>query len=205
VPAPRSVPAVADSAAGAVADTSGHAGAGGGLSSPEAAGRAAAPQDTAGHGMRLARSRAAARAAQAPTPTFRQPRWVMLRSLVVPGWGQLHNGAWLKALAIAGLEGSLGARVIADERALARLSDDIDAARAAGDTERANALVDGYNARLGESVRRQWLLAGVVVYALLDAYVDAHLKSFDLELETDRARPGARGGPGGRLSVRWDF
>src|SRR5262245_56939566 len=40
-------------------------------------------------------------------PTFQQPRWVMMRSLVVPGWGQFYNKAWLKGIAIAGGEAAL--------------------------------------------------------------------------------------------------
>src|SRR5262245_4436867 len=34
--------------------------------------------------------------AAARTPWYDQPRWVMARSLVVPGWGQVHNHAWWK-------------------------------------------------------------------------------------------------------------
>src|SRR5262245_36265539 len=48
----------------------------------------------------------------------RQPRFVMARSLILPGWGQVYNHAWFKAVAVAGGEGWLGARVIGDQRKL---------------------------------------------------------------------------------------
>jgi hypothetical protein len=55
-------------------------------------------------------------------------------------------------------------------------------------------------------VARQWLLAGVIVYALLDAYVDAHFRGFDIEFETDPALPeDAPAAMGARAGLRWSF
>ncbi len=142
---------------------------------------------------------------ETPQGIFEQPRWVMLRSLVVPGWGQLHNGSWLKALAMATGEGLIGRRVLDDQRVLRRLDREVAASRAAGDIERENELIASYNARLDQSVRRQWLLAGVLTYSLLDAYVDAHFRDFRLEFENDPALPGGVRRGGARVSIRWRF
>ncbi len=150
-----------------------------------------------------ARMAAATRATPPPTPTgFDQPRWVMLRSLVVPGWGQLHNGSWTKALGVAAGEAWLGIAVINDQRDLDRL------ARAADretDAERHNDLIAQYNQRLNDSTRNAWLLGGVVVYSLLDAYIDAHFSSFDIEFQNDPAMPAETGTPGQRVNLRWHF
>ena len=138
--------------------------------------------------------------------TFDKPRWVMMRSLLIPGWGQLHNHAFLKAGAFAGVEGWLGARLIRDSGSLDRLRRDVDAARSAGDDAGAAAAVEAYNRRLDRIVSGQWMLAGVVTYALLDAYVDAHFRHFKVEFEHDPALPeGFSSGTGARLLLRWGF
>jgi len=176
-----------------------------------------------------------------------QPRWVMLRSLLVPGWGQAHNHAWIKAaIAFAG-DGALRVRFLRDERRLGdlnaeadgRLRDlqaaegqvtlaeaELEAAQASGDSvriaaaeaalvtanlaragasEQYNTAVIAYNALLDTSVRRRWILGGVILLAMIDAYVDAHFKNFDIDMRLDPALPGGAGSPGARLGLRWRF
>jgi hypothetical protein len=166
------------------------------------------------------------------------PRWVMLRSLIFPGWGQLENRAWLKALILGGADGYLRVRAIDDERRIRRLLSDVDQAKAGYDQanqafqdslaahpgdptapgviEAGNALgaanlrytdvANSYNSLLNGQVSRLWLLGGVVVYAMVDAYVDAHFRNFKIEFEQDPALPGGRPGSGRtRLYLRWAF
>ena len=182
-----------------------------------------------------------------PTPTFDQPRWVMLRSLAVPGWGQFHNHAWIKGTLIAVADGSLRWKVLRDERRLSQLNRDAtarlaDLSAAAADTAAAGAqyraaIASGdsvqiaaaqaalvaANARLGEAsntyngvasiynsllsatTNRKWLLGGVILYALLDAYVDAHFRTFDIDFQVDPALPGGGKTPDMRLKLTWDF
>jgi len=171
----------------------------------------------------------------------------MLRSLLIPGWGQAHNHAWIKAALLAVGDGSLRVRMVRDERRLSRLNRDADArlgdltaaavdtaaagaeyraALASGDQQRIdaaqaallsanlrlggasdayNSVVNTYNALLQSSINRRWLVGGVVLYALLDAYVDAHLRNFDIDFQIDPALPGGSQSPGGRLQLRWSF
>jgi hypothetical protein len=182
---------------------------------------------------------------------YDQPKWVMLRSLALPGWGQAHNRSWLKALAIGTVDAVLRVRVIRDQRNLNQLDKDTNASLAAlgaaaedttaagivyrtyrdrvtpppdADTlqalqtaygatyfrigaaaENYNDIVGIYNALLDESVSRMWLLGGVLAYSLIDAYVDAHFRNFDVDFEIDPALPGKGGGPGGRIRLRWSF
>jgi uncharacterized protein DUF5683 len=156
--------------------------------------------------------------ARAPLSGFDAPRWVMARSLLVPGWGQLHNGSWVKALGVASGEGVLIARMVNDNQALDDLNRSIEEARAAGDQVAEVAAVDAYNSRLNDLVRRQWLFAAVLTYSLLDAYIDAHFRNFDIEFGRDPALPGGVPPPPGkgkekgkaasgeyRLALRWSF
>ena len=81
--------------------------------------------------------------------------------------------------------------------ARARASDDIDLEEAA---------VAAYNERLDASFARQYLLGAVVVYALVDAYVDAHFRHFKVEFETDPALPeGMPEEVGVRVGWEWNF
>lgn len=155
----------------------------------------AAPADTAPG--RRARAR--------PRRPFDEPRWVMLRSLVVPGWGQLHNGSWLKAAAVLGLEVHLGRLVVRDLSALDRIEARVIAARASGDGAAESAAVAEYNARLDTLTRRQWWLGATVAYALLDAYIDAHFRNFEADFEYDPALEGGQPAARMRLQYRWRF
>ena len=121
---------------------------------------------------------------------FDEPRWVMARSLVIPGWGQLHNGSWIKAAGVATVEGLLISRMVNDKQALDDLSGQVDVARAAGDAAAESLAVEGYNSHLNDLTRRQWLFAATLIYALLDAYIDAHFRDFDIEFRQDPALPG---------------
>jgi len=154
--------------------------------------------------------------ARRPLSGFDAPRWVMARSLVVPGWGQLHNGSWIKAIGIATGEVLLVTRMVNDNQALDDLNQDIAAARAANDQAAEAVAVEAYNSRLDVLTRRQWLFGAVLIYSLLDAYIDAHFRDFDIEFKHDPALPG--GVPpsgkkqtglmtlgGTRLALRWSF
>jgi uncharacterized protein DUF5683 len=151
-----------------------------------------APADTAPR-RRLPRSR------------WDQPRWVMLRSLALPGWGQIHNRAWIKAVGVAGSEIAMGAAIWNDERHLDRLSAEVRVAQADQDQPRFNAAVLAYNDVLDASIRRRWLLGGLIAFALLDAYVDAHFVDFEVEFERDPALPEGTPIPAAKVSVGWRF
>jgi hypothetical protein len=139
-------------------------------------------------------------------PLFEQPRMVMLRSLVLPGWGQLHNHAWFKAAGFAGVETWMGSNLIRDRNDLDRINQQVADARARNDNAGEAAAISEYNARLDRYLGRQWLLAGVLTYALLDAYVDAHFRNFEIEFRKDPALPeGFDGTSKVRLSIGRHF
>lgn len=98
-----------------------------------------------------------------------------MRSLVVPGWGQAYNQQPLKAVIYAGLEqgliyGIYRNHTLFRQSQLAGLNDD------AG-------FYKNERNRLG------WYLAGTLILSVMDAFVDAHLFSFDVSDDlSDRAR-----------------
>lgn len=134
---------------------------------------------------------------------FDAPRWVMMRSLLLPGWGQLHNGSWLKALLLGGGEIALIVGIVQDNDSLDGLQAAAERARVEADEATYVAAVQAYNDRLDRMTSREWLLGGVMIYALADAFVDAHFRDFELEFEVDPALP--RGTGGARLAVGWAF
>ena len=168
---------------------------------------AQATPDTAGSG--------AAGSGQRANRLSEQPRVVMLRSLLVPGWGQLYNHAWFKAAAVGGTEGWLIYSIRHDRGNLDALRVEVDAALAANDETAYIEATNRYNSKLDDYVRGQWLLGALLTYALLDAYVDAHFRRFELEFRSDPALPrevapenargASGGGPRSRLSLRWHF
>ncbi|MCE9628212.1 MAG: hypothetical protein K8R56_09895 [Candidatus Eisenbacteria bacterium] len=143
-------------------------------------------------------------------PWHEQPRFVMARSLLVPGWGQLHNGAWFKAIGVAAGEGYIISQIVRDSRDLDALVARIQPLPAGAERDR---LLIEYNDRFNQRLGRQWILGAVVAYAIIDAYVDANFRGFDVEFQNDPALPGGPGslpqgsgnGTGVRLLLRRHF
>ena len=140
-----------------------------------------------------------------------QPRYVMLRSLILPGWGQAYNRAWFKAGAVAAGEVALGVTIYNDTRKLDDLQKQLDQLQT-GSPDYVT-VANEYNDQLDQRIAHTWFLAAVMTYALVDAYVDAHFRNFDMEFRHDPALPngpppaGHGGGGGGttQLGLRWHF
>ncbi len=95
----------------------------------------------------------------------RSPSGAALRSLLIPGWGQYYNGQKIKAgLALAGEVGLLSTALYWNSRAAA--------AQQRGDQANQLLYEDWRNGSY-------WGLAALIVYSMLDAYVDAQLSDFD--------------------------
>jgi hypothetical protein len=111
---------------------------------------------------------------------FNRPFWVMMRSAVVPGWGQLHNGSWLKALVFGGAQCAFIYGFYNEDR-LAE-----DAAELAlhypelGPEYRE--ISSDHRAKKKDYI---WWGAFATILSLGDAYVDAHLNRFDVEFRPE--------------------
>jgi hypothetical protein len=107
----------------------------------------------------------------------KNPTGALFRSVFVPGWGQLYNEKYIKAVVIAGIEVYLINEVythwhkadlheehfthafdrpVYQAAEFARYEDELD--------KRGNAT---------------WFLAATIFFSMFDAYVDAHLYDFD--------------------------
>ena len=121
------------------------------------------------------------------------PFWVMMRSAVIPGWGQVYNGKLPKAALVVGGEGLL------IYKAIEEYNKENDAA-AIGDAV-------GANRHMNLKVNYLWWAAVVHLLQMADAYVDAQLSHFEADFEPDEAAlPGEPSrGLAARLAFRAHF
>ncbi len=97
------------------------------------------------------------------TKVQKSPTGALLRSLVLPGWGQWYNDQKIKAGIVVAAQATLiGFRFYFHNQA---------SQFEKGSPE--------YNFYLDRRNFMYWLMAGVVVLSMLDAYIDAHLYNFD--------------------------
>ncbi len=136
-------------------------------------------------------------------PSYR----VVLRSLVYPGWGQLYNSKHLKALLIFASETALLGMIYNESREASRA---YDAHLVEPDRTVAAGLYEEYEMHFDRRESLIWWTAGVVLFSLADAYVDANLITFEEEFDDShkdsRISLTARGCPrGGFLSLQYVF
>ncbi|MBN1504485.1 MAG: hypothetical protein JW952_05440 [Candidatus Eisenbacteria bacterium] len=122
------------------------------------------------------------------------PYRVVLRSLLYPGWGQLYNGRSLKALAVFVGEGALLGMMYSEGRAASRA---YDAHLSAPDDATAAELYADYEHHFERQESLIWWAAGLVLLSLADAYVDAHLLTFEEEFGQPAAKVSVSFEPGG--------
>ena len=120
------------------------------------------------------------------------PFKVMLRSAVLPGWGQVYNGKLAKAAIVVGGEGWL------IYKAVGEWQKENDAAQA-GDAV-------GADRHMNLKVNYIWWAAVVHLLQMADAYVDAQLSHFEADFEPDEASlPGEPPDAQVRLKFRTTF
>ncbi len=102
---------------------------------------------------------------------FAAPFWVMMRSVAVPGWGQAHNGHWLKAAVLGGAEAAFVYGAVEENRLSSIAARNGDEA--------------GADAHRGRKKDYIWWGAFTLLLSAGDAYVDAHLSGFDAEFREE--------------------
>ncbi len=146
----------------------------------------------------------------------------MMRSTVLPGWGQLTNHERLKAVVVFSAEAALAYGALhawrqeldATDRANAAAAR-ADAAGKAGDTAAQDMWGEAYTRYVADSdshynTKINFIWWGLAAHALnmLDAYVAANLVTFDADFGPgdDAAAPAApRGAPRAALALRVRF
>lgn len=138
-----------------------------------------------------------------PQIKTKSPMGAMVRSGLVPGWGQLYNEQYLKSGLVLLMEGMLiGGAVVEHQRAEDDLQESKDVSK--NDEEREAAWLR-YSRRIDKRNTYLWYLAGAHFLNIVDAYVDAHLYRFDegpfaVGLETQTRRE-----PDIRLVLRYEL
>ena len=128
----------------------------------------------------------------------------MLQSAVLPGWGQVQNGAWLKAVAVVAGEGYLAWRAWDGWQDELDATDRANAAAEAGDTDAYFRYLADRDRHENTKINYIWWAAGAHLFQMVDAYVDAHFTNFDADFgPDDAAGPGA--GPRLTLALRARF
>jgi len=130
----------------------------------------------------------------------RSPTGAMLRSMVFPGWGQLYNRKYIKALVVFGGETYLVAQAI---RYWSKTDDWFEKYTSTED----NALrYQYYNNEylFYKDCRNLYLyFSGLAIFlSMVDAYVDAHLANFDIDI-TPPFDPESDGRVS--LTLKWRF
>jgi hypothetical protein len=136
-----------------------------------------------------------------------KPFFVMARSAVVPGWGQVYNRQPLKAVVVVAGEAFLVHKIFQE---LGRQNDAID--RRAAAASNGDAVGDSL-AVLDEGIHKNrkidwiWWTAAAHLLQMADAYVDAHFINFDAEFgpDDDRIAAGSRAAPRLRLALQVKF
>ena len=93
---------------------------------------------------------------------IKSPRGAMIRSLVVPGWGQFYNGKWFKGIVVIGTEVGIVANAYYLDNKLDQSTTEYEQ--------------EFYRDNRNLSY---WWLGAAILLSMLDAYVDAHLYDFD--------------------------
>ena len=126
---------------------------------------------------------AAADTANRELPTAKArptPKGALWRSALIPGWGQLRNGRYFKAVLFSAAAAGFAGASISETRNLDR----------AEAPER--------QAAAGRRNTRLLLFIATATFSALDAYVDAHLADFGLSLAGSSDLPA-------NLSLIWKF
>ncbi len=105
------------------------------------------------------------------------PTGALLRSAFVPGWGQLYNRKYIKAVIFAAGEGWLAYGIYDDWKDANRHEENFKAAvddpiYQAAEFEKFEDARDSRNLKM-------WFMAAAIFYSMFDAYVDAHLSDFE--------------------------
>jgi len=135
-----------------------------------------------------------------------KPMWALFKSMVVPGWGQIGNGRYIKAAVYFGLEAwMIGGAIHYRQQAsdFRQLFDETprDAVSLRND------YYSLYRDRQDECNKYTWFAVIVAFFSMFDAYVDAHLSGFPRQGEdsdlTLQVTPTEKNGVTAALSLRF--
>lgn len=112
----------------------------------------------------------------------KDPTGALLRSMVVPGWGQAYTGNWIKAALYFGADMGLLYGVYYQNK---QYHDSLDRTRFQKTEERRLALEDAADFYRDDRNRLIWWTAGLTLLSMFDAFVEGHLYEFSIDPSLD--------------------
>lgn len=111
----------------------------------------------------------------------RSPMGALLRSVAVPGWGQFYNHKYVKAAVVCGVESYFIYKAVDWWK---KTEDQYELVQSLPDDEKSGPFgtYTSYRNRRNDFL---WLVSLSVFVSMFDAYVDAHLSGFDVDLTPD--------------------
>ena len=110
-----------------------------------------------------------------------RPTMVLVRSAIVPGWGQFYNKQYIKATIFAVGEGYLIYGISQDWKQTSRYNK---AFQSATDLTIKATEFHNYTKYRDRRNLKMWILGASIFYSMFDAYVDAQLADFN---QTDKS------------------
>lgn len=132
---------------------------------------------------------------------YQNPTVGLFKSMVIPGWGQLGNRRYLKAILFAGLDAWFISSAI---RYGGQASDYYDQYESAIDLVDRRELYNLYLDRKDSRNKYTWFAVIVTFVSMFDAYVDAHLSGYPHKADDEltlEVRPMEDGGFVASLSL----
>jgi hypothetical protein len=135
--------------------------------------------------------------------SLRQGREALWRSVALDGWGQAHNGEWIKAALFSGAELAVVAGAVGQHREWKRWARRRDAATDADQQEFYATRADFY---LRDRNKILWWWLWLKLASSLDAYVSGSLANFDAGWDPNVQLGPARLGDGSAVvRVTWNL
>jgi hypothetical protein len=110
------------------------------------------------------------------------PTGALLRSAFVPGWGQLYNRKYIKAVLFSAGQGWLAYGIYDDWKEASRHEKNFKGA--VDDPIFQAAEFDKFEDARDSRNLKMWFMAAAIFYSMFDAYADAQLSDFE---QTDKA------------------
>jgi hypothetical protein len=128
----------------------------------------------------------------------RVPMGALLRSVAVPGWGQYYNHKYVKSAVVFGVETFFIVKAVHWWK---KTEDQYNSIQQTVDPSQQTTRYNIYRSYRTDRDDYLWAVGLTVFLSMFDAYVDAHLAGFDVDITPDFEPP--KGSASIKLSLRF--
>jgi hypothetical protein len=128
----------------------------------------------------------------------RVPMGALLRSVAVPGWGQYYNRKYIKSAVVFGVETFFIAKAVHWWK---KTENQYNSIQQTSDESQQSTRYSIYRSYRTNRDDYLWGVGLTVFLSMFDAFVDAHLAGFDVDITPDFEAP--KGGASIKLSLRF--